>query len=55
MDKRAKRLILYTPDVPGWNQITNSWDNVIHFMSEAGQGLEGADYEQIINAIAGSI
>jgi len=55
MENNAKRLIMYTPDVPGWSDITKTWDNVIHFMSEAGKGLEEADYHQIINAIANSI
>jgi len=55
MEDNAKRLIMYTPDVPGWSDITKTWNNVIHFMSEAGRGLEEADYHQIINAIANSI
>ncbi|MBQ9807455.1 MAG: VWA domain-containing protein [Ruminococcus sp.] len=55
MDYNSKRLILFTPDVPGWSDIRNSWDNVIHYMSEAGRGLEEVNYNQIIDAIAYSI
>lgn len=55
MDYNSKRLILFTPDVPGWSDIRNSWDNVIHYMSEAGKGLEEVNYNQIIDAIAYSI
>lgn len=51
----AKRLILFTPDVPGWSDITKTWDNVIHYMSEAGKGLEEVSYKQIIDAITNSI
>ena len=55
MDYNSKRLILFTPDVPGWSDITKTWDNVIHFQSEAGEGLEEVSYHQIIDAIANSI
>ena len=55
MDYNSKRLILFTPDVPGWSDIRNSWDNVIHYMSEGGRGLEEVNYNQIIDAIAYSI
>lgn len=55
MDYNSKRLILFTPDLPWWNEIRNSWDNVIHYMSEAGKGLEEVNYKQIIDAIAYSI
>ena len=40
MDNKAKRLLLYTPDVPGWNKISANWDNVLHFITEAGNGLD---------------
>lgn len=55
MSYNAKRLILFTPDLPGWSDITKTWDNVIHFQSEAGKGLEEVSYHQIIDAIANSI
>lgn len=55
MDNKAKRLLLYTPDVPGWNKISANWDNVLHFTSVAGNGLAEADYSEIINTIANSI
>lgn len=51
----AKRLILFTPDVPGWSNITGSWGNVVHYKSKAGQGLKDIDYNQIIDAISNSI
>lgn len=55
MSYNAKRLILFTPNLPGWSDITRSWDNVIHYQSEAGKGLDDVDYHQIIDAIANSI
>ena len=35
--------------------IRNNWNNVIHYESEAGQGIAGFDYDQILNAISSSI
>ena len=55
MDGSAKRLILYTPDLPGWNMISNTWDNVIHFPSNAGEGLTDVYYEHIIGSIVNTI
>jgi hypothetical protein len=55
MDQNAKRLLLYAPDEPYWNTITANWDNVLHFPSEAGQGLDGVSYSEIIDTISNSI
>ena len=35
--------------------ITDNWNNVIQYESEAGDGLADCDYEQIISAIGNSI
>ncbi|MBR3933726.1 MAG: VWA domain-containing protein [Clostridia bacterium] len=55
MDNNAKRLLLYAPDAPDWNVISQNWNNVLHYASEAGNGLEEFDYEQIINTIKNSL
>ena len=55
IDKNSKRLVLYAPDVPDWNIISETWDNVVHFPSEAGKGLDHLDYGEIINTIVNSI
>lgn len=55
MDNNAKRLLIYAPDEKYWNTVSDSWDNVIHFPSKAGSGLEGLEYEEILNAISNSI
>ena len=52
---REKRLVLFTPDAPGWSWISETWDNVLHFPSKAGQGLQEVTYDAILNAIANSI
>lgn len=55
MDQSAKRLLLFTPDVPYWSTISDNWDNVIHFPSKAGDGLRSMTYSQIINSISNTI
>lgn len=55
MDESAKRLILFAPDKPGWNMISDNWNNVIQFQSDAGSGLRDVDYQQILSAICNSI
>ncbi|MBQ7400063.1 MAG: VWA domain-containing protein [Clostridia bacterium] len=55
MDNNAKRLLLFAPDAPDWNVISENWDGVLHFPSEAGKGLENLEYEEIINTISNSI
>jgi hypothetical protein len=55
MNEKAKRLLLFTPNVPYWSNIRNNWNNVVMYESEAGSGLEDCDYSQILNAISNSI
>lgn len=64
MNKRAKRLILYTPQSKDgydekceypWENIVNNWDNIVHYPSSAGTGLEEINYQQILSAIVESI
>ena len=49
-----KRLLLFAPDASPWS-VMSTWDNVIHFSSKAGDGLEELEMEEILNAIANSI
>ncbi len=55
MDNSAKRLLLYAPDVPDWSSIARNWDNVLHFPSEAGNGLSELEYNEIIATITNTI
>ena len=50
-----KRLVIFAPDEPGWNHISQNWDNVIHFPSTAGNGLAERNYKDILNVLANSI
>jgi len=55
MELAAKRLLLFAPDVYPWDIISSSWDNVLHFPSQAGAGLDEHELDMIIDAIAGSV
>jgi len=51
----AQRLILYAPDSYPWSDISNIWENVIHYPSKASDGLKELDYETILSAIVKSV
>lgn len=55
MNQEAKRLLLFAPDVGAWKSISETWDNVVHYPSEAGKGLGDVDYQQILDCISNSI
>lgn len=55
MNQEAKRLILFAPDKPSWKQISDNWDKVLHYPSEAGDGLKDMEYNQIISVISQTI
>lgn len=55
MDQDAKRLILFTPGTENWNKISDSWDKVMHFPSEAANGLQEYEYKQILSCVAQTI
>ena len=55
MNQEAKRLVLFAPDKPAWKQISDNWDKVLHYPSEAGMGLKDVEYSQIISVIAQTI
>jgi hypothetical protein len=54
MPVSAKRLVLFAPDASPWT-VVSRWENTVHYVSEAGNGLEELDEDQILNAIANSI
>lgn len=55
MDQEAKRLILFAPDMPVWKQVSDNWDKVLHYPSDAGNGLKNVEYNQIIFVISQTI
>jgi von Willebrand factor type A domain len=55
MGASSKRLILFAPDGPGWSDISNVWENVVHHPSKAGEGLSDVDYGTIIDSIGNSV
>lgn len=55
MDGNAKRLLIYAPDEEYWSTISDCWDNTLHFMSVAGNGLEEVEYKEILSEISNTI
>ena len=51
MDRRAKRLILFAPDVWPWSDIID-WDGIFHQVSQAGKGCSDTDIDCAIRLIA---
>ncbi|MCL1471229.1 vWA domain-containing protein [Argonema antarcticum] len=52
--KSAKRLLLFAPDAEPWTMMS-SWENTIHYVSEAAKGLEELEMGEILDAIANSV
>ena len=42
-------LTLFAPDGGRWRDISNGWSNVIHFPSNAGEGLDDLSFDQILH------
>ena len=55
INQNAKRLLLFAPDRKYWSTISDTWDNVIHVPSVAGEGLKEIDYTQVIDSISNTI
>lgn len=55
MDNSAKRLLLFAPEATPWEEIADAWNNTLYFPSEAGQGLEEYEMDEIIDTIANSL
>lgn len=54
-DQEAKRLVLFAPNDGEWSFVSEQWDQVIHYPSKAGDGLNELDYETILSCISQSI
>lgn len=54
LETNARRLVIFAPDDPSWNQL-EAWEQVVHYTSQAGKGLSDIDYGAILDAIAGSV
>ncbi|NLB90425.1 MAG: VWA domain-containing protein [Clostridiales bacterium] len=54
MNSNAKRLILFAPNAPAWNQISAVWDQVIHVQTVS-EGLTEVNYQQVLDVVSNSI
>ena len=50
-----RRLVIFAPDQPYWNTISDNWEKVIHFPSVIGEGMQEVEYAEIIDVIANTI
>ena len=55
MDNRAKRLLLFAPNVGSWNKIMTEWNNAVLSPAEEANGLQDVTYQAILNSIAHSV
>lgn len=55
MSVTAKRLILFAPDASPWTMMSSAWENSVHYASEAGDGLEEYEMDQILEVIANTV
>ena len=55
LKKPAKRLIVFAPHMYPWPELYETWDQVVYNPSKASEGLDDVSYEDIINAIVGSV
>lgn len=55
MENSAKRLLLFAPESQPWEAIADEWNHTLFFPSEAGDGLEEWEMDEIINTIANSL
>lgn len=59
MDEKARRLLIFAPEVYPWNKICpddqGGFSDAIHYPSRGGAGLSDVDYNQIVSLVANSI
>lgn len=55
MDKEAKRLVLFTPNVYPWNEIAGDLENVIRKELDSGKGGKDLNLDDVIALVANSI
>ncbi len=54
MEKRAKRLLVFAPDMEPWSNMVD-WTNTFHTASKAGQGCSDTDMDVCIKLLVNSI
>lgn len=54
MEKRAKRLLIFAPDMEPWSNMVD-WTNTFHTASQAGKGCSDADMGVCIRLLVNSI
>ena len=55
MENSAKRLLLFAPDDEPWRELAENWNHTIFFPSQAGDGLDEWEMDEIIQTISNSL
>ena len=55
MEKRAKRLLVFAPDMEPWSDIGVDWSNAFHTASKAGAGCDDTDIQTCNHMLVNSI
>lgn len=55
MDRKAKRLIIFAPNDQPWEEIGMNWEQTIYLESQAGEGLQDHEFDEILTRISATI
>ena len=55
MEYAAKRLLVFAPTGYPWSEISERLENCVWFAAAAGQGLQEADQDTVLEQITGSV
>jgi hypothetical protein len=55
MTQAARRIVVFAPAQYPWTEISESWNESIHFPSTAGDGLADHEYSEILDMLARSV
>ena len=55
LNQPSKRLLMFAPQVYPWPELYESWDQVVYNPSKAGEGIDDAYIDDIVNAIVASV
>lgn len=55
LSRAGRRLVLFAPEATPWPDIQEDWEQVLHFPSQAGEGLADFEYDEILDLISQSV
>lgn len=55
LSSASRRLLIFAPDSNAWSDISQHWENTLHYPSRAGAGVSDVDYSTMLDSIARSV